>query len=212
MTSELSIEEQKRFWSNVDKLYHEDGTESCWLWKGRTNTVGYGMFDYSGTTGFVHRISWFIAGKTIPSGEVLDHECRTRSCVNPKHLRSMTQKKNLSLRIMYGGQKIDEDIIIHKKPLTELQKCINHLKDEFMALACTKYDTGADVEKVLYDMIRLRLQQSQSLFSKEKMHEELIDGYKRKYFWRFDEILSEHSLQNRYLVIRKKLEKDFPKY
>jgi len=35
---------------------------------------------------------------------------------------------------------------------------------------------------------------------------QLIGGYKRKYFWYFDEILAEHNLHNRYSIIRKKLE------
>jgi len=202
MKFELSIEDQKRFWSNVVKMYLEDGTESCWLWHGYINTNGYGVF----MSGFAHRISWFLDGKTISLDNVLDHKCRTRNCINPEHLRAITRAENTRLRIMYEGQKIDEDLIIQKKPLTQLQKCVNHLKEVFLAVAYTKYGSGDNSEKVLHDMIRLKLQEPSSMFSKEKDLEQLIGGYKRKYFWYFDEILAEHNLHNRYSIIRKKLE------
>lgn len=86
-----------RFWSNVEK------TETCWLWTGRT-TGGYGHFPVGSTRKIVaHRVAWELERGPIPSGMVLDHflmnaeETRqscSRACVNPAHLREVTQAEN----------------------------------------------------------------------------------------------------------------------
>jgi len=200
MKLELSIDDQKRFWSKVRK------TDYCWLWQGHINAGGYGVFSFSSTRSFAHRISYLLIHEEgIPDNEVIDHKCRTRNCVRPDHLWSIPLEENLRLRNIERSAD-DPDPIIQRKPLTQLQKCVNHLKEVFLGVAFTKYGSGDNSEKVLYDMVRLKLQESPSMFSQEKDLEQLIGGYKRKYFWRFDEILAEHNLHNCYSIIRKKLQ------
>ncbi len=78
-----------RFLSKVRK------TESCWLWTGATNDKGYGYFwEGKGKWRKAHRVSLSIHGVDIPSGMVVDHICRVRNCVNPAHLRVVTQRQN----------------------------------------------------------------------------------------------------------------------
>jgi len=45
-----------------------------------------------GTT--AHRAAWVAAHGQIPYGLTVDHQCRTKRCVNPAHLRLLTNFEN----------------------------------------------------------------------------------------------------------------------
>ncbi len=77
-------EDLKAFFSKVAK------SDGCWLWTGAKQSNGYG--NYRGR--LAHRVSYEMRGGKIPYGMTIDHICRVRDCVNPKHLRVMTQKDN----------------------------------------------------------------------------------------------------------------------
>ena len=68
----------------------------CWEWQAATSPKGYGMFYYDGRpSGRAHRFSYeHFVGK-IPNGYTIDHLCRNRRCVNPKHLEAVTNKENV---------------------------------------------------------------------------------------------------------------------
>lgn len=72
-----------------------DGAGSCWMWTGAT-TTGYGSFAVHHSQGRVlaHRFSYEHFVGPIPNGLVLDHICQTPLCVNPDHLRPVTQADN----------------------------------------------------------------------------------------------------------------------
>jgi len=79
---------EDRFWAKVEK------TDTCWNWTG-CKTNGYGRFKLStGNIQQAHRVSYELSKGTIPAGLVVDHACHNRSCVNPNHLRAITQKQN----------------------------------------------------------------------------------------------------------------------
>mgnify|MGYP001561542504 CR=1 FL=1 len=80
------------FWERVDK----EGPDGCWLWKGRTNRYGYGLFQgrHEPST-LAHRIAYIRCNGPIPEGLVLDHLCRNPMCVNPAHLEPVTQGVNI---------------------------------------------------------------------------------------------------------------------
>ncbi|WP_425456790.1 HNH endonuclease [Aeromicrobium piscarium] len=42
-----------------------------------------------------HRVSLLIAGVELIPGRVVDHICRVRRCVNPEHLRQLTNRDNI---------------------------------------------------------------------------------------------------------------------
>lgn len=72
-----------------------DRTGACWLWNLAINNMGYGMIrTLDRKMRLAHRVSYEIHVGPIPDGEVIDHICRNRRCVNPEHLRAATRKQN----------------------------------------------------------------------------------------------------------------------
>ena len=82
---------EARFWAKVDRR----DPDECWAWKGKPSSRGYGRLQtpYSRSTP-AHRISLVLHGGAVAEGEVVDHICRNKMCVNPHHLRSVTHKVN----------------------------------------------------------------------------------------------------------------------
>jgi hypothetical protein len=195
-------EDEINFWNSVIKTYLEDGKEHCWLWKGHTNTLGYGTFSNSSNTKFAHRFSVQLHGKIIPEKLVINHKCETRNCVNPSHLNIMSQKTNVNLR--GKEQSLDDEDEIYENevyekasPLTDFQMCLRRLEESFMAVGRTLNPISEeDVGKLaVSQMIKIKLMRNSDDFSFELCGEETIDGYKRKYFWYFDEILNDYDVQ-----------------
>lgn len=81
-----------RFWSKVKK------TDACWEWTAHTNKSGYCYFKWNGSKYLVHRISMWLSGKIKLTFEdhssVVDHICKNKVCVNPLHLRVVSQRVN----------------------------------------------------------------------------------------------------------------------
>lgn len=87
---EIDESVKARFWAKVDVR----GPDECWHWMNFKNRKGYGMFRLGRACHGAHRVSLVIAGFPAVPGEVADHICRNRSCVNPKHLRFVTPRVN----------------------------------------------------------------------------------------------------------------------
>lgn len=82
-----------RLWRRVQKNRPDD----CWLWLGTDNGHGYGVIGVGGRIGgqtYVHRVAWELERGPIPDGLEVDHLCRTRSCVNPRHMALVTHQEN----------------------------------------------------------------------------------------------------------------------
>lgn len=70
-------------------------TNGCWEWKSTMHHSGYGVIYKSPKQLLAHRVSWEYYNKTVIPDELeVDHICRNRKCVNPKHLRIVTHKIN----------------------------------------------------------------------------------------------------------------------
>ena len=68
----------------------------CWQWNGSTTRNGYGQLRIGGKHWMAHRFSYNELVGKIPDGKDLDHLCRNRRCVNPKHLEPVTRSVNLA--------------------------------------------------------------------------------------------------------------------
>ena len=55
----------------------------------------YVRVNWEGKRVLAHRLSWEQERGAVPTGLVLDHTCRVRSCINPDHLRVVTNKENI---------------------------------------------------------------------------------------------------------------------
>lgn len=90
----------ERFWSNVEIK----GEDECWEWKGYKNKKGYGYISskWQGPPLEVYRLSYMLCVGD-PGNLYIDHLCRNRSCVNPKHLEAVSNKENILRGNAMGG-------------------------------------------------------------------------------------------------------------
>lgn len=84
----FDIKQINRFLLKVAK------SPDCWHWMGATQSRGYGQLIVNGSTMLAHRFSYTYYIGEIPKGMTIHHTCSVRNCVNPKHLKVLSQKEN----------------------------------------------------------------------------------------------------------------------
>jgi hypothetical protein len=72
-----------------------DAPDGCWQWTGALMRTGYGQFTIKRRHFLAHRVVYAELVGPIPAGMMIDHRCFNRACVNPEHLRAVTNKQNM---------------------------------------------------------------------------------------------------------------------
>lgn len=80
--------------------HHTIDSNGCWISTYSTTSRGYAQIGwYDRATGktvmvLAHRASWTHVNGQMPLGETLDHLCHEKRCVNPEHLRLLSNEQN----------------------------------------------------------------------------------------------------------------------
>lgn len=79
-------------------LRHEVDDDGCWISTYSTASHGYAQVGWQlgGERHVVlaHRAAWVHVAGQVPIGMTLDHTCKQRRCVNPDHLRLLSNYEN----------------------------------------------------------------------------------------------------------------------
>lgn len=75
--------------------YYLIAENGCWNFQRYINDRGYGQLKVGSKTFKAHRYFYEVLVGKIPTDLTIDHLCRNRSCVNPKHLEVVTFGENV---------------------------------------------------------------------------------------------------------------------
>lgn len=112
---------------DFENFIQKKDNNTCWLWTGSTNHLGYGKFSFEWKYISAHRLSYILYVGEIPEKIQVQHLCNIRNCVNPLHLKLGNQTDNMKYRSESGRWKGTIGINHHDAVLNdEKVKLIKH--------------------------------------------------------------------------------------
>ena len=116
----------------LDRFWTPEPNTGCWLWFGASSD-GYGVrYARPGEEAAAHREVYRRLVGPVPTGLVMDHLCRTPSCVNPAHLEPVTCRENTQ-RGLRGRMRVK---CKHGHPYTPETTWYDHYSDGRIARRC----------------------------------------------------------------------------
>lgn len=101
---------ERRLRSVAKRIGGDGSLASCWEWKGAINKQGYGILSVNEPDKVrcitAQRIVYSLFWGEIPEGLVVDHACRNRECVNPYHLRAITNRQNILIGMCWAARNL----------------------------------------------------------------------------------------------------------
>lgn len=119
----------ERVLANV--MTNENG---CWLWMGARNKGGYGALWLDGEVKYTHRVVGVVfLALDEDSGQYVLHNCDTRACCNPSHLRLGSHADNMADASAKGrlSKKLRPDEVIEIRRLRAEGHTQQALADRF---------------------------------------------------------------------------------
>ena len=96
--ADIPVPVKVRFVRNAMAASNFVADADCWEWPKSCGSHGYGQVGWGGKDArrlvLAHRMSYLIFLGPIPEGMTVDHLCRNRRCINPAHLRLLTNLEN----------------------------------------------------------------------------------------------------------------------
>lgn len=84
-----------REYRNFVRKIHFNTRSGCWEWTASRLPAGYGRSGLPRISYYAHRVAYAHWRGEMRPGMVTDHACLNKSCVNPYHLREVSQGDNV---------------------------------------------------------------------------------------------------------------------
>ena len=116
-------------YSLLERKISPEPNSGCWLWTGYCDPDGgYAKVGPSWPDTYVHRLMFTIFFGPIPPDLEIDHKCRVRCCVNPKHLEAVTHLVNMGRARNVGRPRLHPVRIVPLRPVGR-PRSIRHIVD-----------------------------------------------------------------------------------
>jgi hypothetical protein len=96
----------------------EPDGNGCMVFTGHKSKSGYGQIWFRGKRMWAHRAFYIAFKGEIPEGQEIDHLCRKRSCVLPRHLEAVSHQENQRRGNSFAGKRARQTHCIHGHAFT----------------------------------------------------------------------------------------------